>query len=228
MIPKILISITTTEGSNWRSKSKEADDLGIKELAIFVTCLDLSERQELYDSLLAHHINNIPFAHVKGDMPLEELEFLRNTFGTKVFNIHDPAQYIAPHYYGTFSSTIGIENTVLPLQEETLKKFGGICLDISHMENDRLNSPLRYEHNLLFLEYYPILVNHISAIRLETRIDEDSKEKRNDYHFLINLSEVDYVKNWKKFLAPYVALELENSLTEQLKIKAHLEDLLAH
>ncbi|HPS28525.1 MAG TPA: hypothetical protein PLX10_01680 [Candidatus Paceibacterota bacterium] len=226
MTPKILISITTTAGSDWRSKPKEADDLGIQELAIFVTCLDLSERQELYDSLLAHHVTSIPFAHVKGDMPLQELEFLRNTFGTKVFNIHDPAQYIAPYYYGTFSSTIGIENTVLPLQEETLKKFGGICLDISHMENDRLNSPMRYEHNLLLLEHYPILVNHISAIRPESRIDEDSEEKRNDYHFLKNLNEVDYVKNWKKFLAPYVALELENSLTEQIKIKAYLENLL--
>ena len=227
MTSKILFSITTTAGSDWRSKPKEAEDLGLKELGLFVTCLDLPERQELYDSLLAHHINSVPFAHVKGDMPLQELEFLRNTFGTKVFNIHDPAQYIAPYYYGTFSSTIGIENTVLPLQEETLKKFGGICLDVSHMENDRLNNQKRYDHNLPLLERYPILVNHVSAIRQETRIDEDSEEKRNDYHFLKNLNEVDYVKDWKKFLAPYVALELENSLAEQLKIKAHLENILA-
>lgn len=226
MTSKILISITTTAGSDWRSKPKEAEDLELKELGLFVTCLDLPERQELYDSLLAHHVNNIPFAHVKGDMPLKELEFLRNTFDTKVFNIHDPAQYIAPYYYGTFSSNIGIENTVLPLQEETLKKLGGICLDISHMENDRLNSPMRYEHNLPLLERYPILVNHISAIKPGPVIDETSKEKRNDCHFLKNLSEVDYVKNWKRFLAPFVALELENSLTEQIKIKAYLKNIL--
>jgi len=227
MTSKILFSITTTAGSDWRSKPKEAEDLGLKELGLFVTCLDLPERQELYDSLLAHHINNVPFAHAKGDMPLEELEFLRNTFGTKVFNIHDPAQHIAPYYYGTFSSSIGIENTILPLQEETLKKFGGICLDVSHMENDRLNNQKRYEHNLSILKAYPILVNHISAIKAEFQIDKETDERRNDYHSLDNLSEVDYVQNWKDFFAPYMALELENSLAEQLKVKTYLEKILA-
>jgi hypothetical protein len=226
MIPKILISITTTEGSNWRSKPKEADDLGIKELAMFVTCLDLSERQELYDLLLAHHINRVPFAHVKGDMPLKELEFLHNTFGTEVFNIHDPAQYIAPYYYGTFSSRIGVENTIVPLQEKTLRKFGGICLDISHMENDRINNKKRYDHNLPILKRYPVLMNHISAIKLETKTNEDVGEQRNDSHVLNNLSEVDYVKNWQNFFSPYMAIELENSLSKQLEVKSYLEKLL--
>ena len=48
---KILLGLTTTPGSDWRKKVSEIDKLGLKELALFPTCLNEQERKELYGLL---------------------------------------------------------------------------------------------------------------------------------------------------------------------------------
>jgi len=69
-------------------------------------------------------------------------------------------------------------------------------------------------------------VNHVSAVRKKVfRHPEFGLVK--SAHFLKSLSELDYLKNYPaNFFAPLIAIELENSLEEQLKIKAYLEELL--
>ena len=53
---------------------------------------------------------------------------------------------------------------------------------------------------------------------------EKPEEKRFDFHVLESFSEMDYLKNYpQEYFPEYMAIELENSLAEQLKIKEYLE-----
>ncbi|PIP23105.1 MAG: hypothetical protein COX37_00425 [Candidatus Nealsonbacteria bacterium CG23_combo_of_CG06-09_8_20_14_all_39_17] len=224
---KIIPAITTTSGSDWRGKVKEVINIGLEEVCLFPTCLEKKERQELYQLMEKTKIKKILFVHIRGDMDLEELDFLIERFGTQVFNIHSQSEYPMIYDYSKYKDILFIENTFSPLNEEELKNFGGICLDISHLENDRFFKKERFEHNVEVLEKYTIGCNHISCISEDIRIDEVEKCPRRDSHFLKNLSDLDYLKKYPlRYFSPFIALELENSLEEQLKAKDYIAEII--
>ena len=64
----ILPTITTTWGSNWRVKIKEINEIGLKEIALFPTCLPKEKRKELYRLLEDSNIESIPLVHIRSDM----------------------------------------------------------------------------------------------------------------------------------------------------------------
>ena len=219
---KILVSITTTQGSDWQGKIKEIEKLGLEEAALFPTCFERKERERLYALLLEAGIRNIPFVHIRNDMAPQELDYLIENFGAKAFNIHSNSEYPFIHDYAKHGKMIFIENVYSPLDEKEIKRFGGVCLDVSHLENDRLHEPEKYRHNLKVLEKYPIGCNHLSCFQNVPRRDENGY-LRLDSHFLEKLPEMDYLKNYpKKYFSDIVAIELENSIEEQLKVRDYL------
>lgn len=223
----ILPAITTTCGSDWRAKIKEADNLGLKEVALFPTCLDKSEREELYGLLDKSKIKKIPFVHMRNDMPPEELDFLIKKYQTEVFNTHTSDCYPFLFDLSDFSSVIYLENTIYPFKEEELKNFAGICIDLSHLENDRILQPERYKGFCDAISRSIIGCNHISAIQEKTHFNEEIKEDRVTSHFMESLLELDYLKNYpQEYFSKYMALEIENDLSTQLKAKDHIFDLL--
>ncbi|MDZ4384981.1 MAG: hypothetical protein U0944_01030, partial [Candidatus Moranbacteria bacterium] len=84
---QILLGLTTTLGSDWRMKAEEIDRLGIKELALFLTCLGSEDRRELYGLLENTSLESIPHVHLRDDMELWELDYLVEKYHTQVFNI---------------------------------------------------------------------------------------------------------------------------------------------
>ncbi len=48
---------------------------------------------------------------------------------------------------------------------------------------------------------------------------------RFDHHLYKNLSELDYLKRYQEFLPEFVALEVENTLSEQLEAKKYIEKI---
>ena len=226
----ILLSITTTKNSGWREKIKEANKLGLKEIALFPTCLNTKQREELYFLLKKSTIKNIPFVHLRSDMNLEELDFFIKNYKTEVFNIHTQAQYPLIHDYSKYKSKIYIENVFQEFDKKELKNFAGICLDLSHLENDRLLNKKRFSKNIKIIEKYslPIGCNHISAIKNLTHLDK-SGELRYDEHHFENFSEFDYLKNYPpKYFSQFIAIEVTNSLSQQLKVRDYLFDSLFH
>lgn len=229
---KILPTITTTQGSDWRERIKEVNEIGLKEIALFPTNIRKKEREELYKLLEKSCVKNIPFVHLRSDMELEELNYLVETYGAKVFNTHTAREY--PFIYETWAKyrkMIYIENVYFPLDQEELKKFAGICLDFSHLENDRLMHPETFKHNIQILERFPIGCNHIGAIKKEIWIDPgdgyNKNKTRHDFHQLGDLRELDYLKNYPlKYFSSYITIELENSIEEQLKIKDYIRSIL--
>lgn len=231
---QLLVSITTTRRSDWRAKIKEIDRLSIKKAALFLTCLKVGEKQQLYKLLEATGLKEVPFVHIRSDMPPEELAYLAKKWKTKAFNTHTLREYPLQYDLSKFSRKIFIENVFLGLSEQELKGFAGICLDFTHLENDRLNKLPRYEQTIALLEKYPIGCNHISAIQKNPfRFIEQTKyglrdEFRYDKHSFSRLSDFDYLKSYPAYyFSPYCALELENPLSDQLKAVDYIYQLLS-
>jgi len=223
----ILPSITTTKGSDWRAKIKEADELGLIEVALFPTCLDKIGREELYGLLAKSKIKRIPFVHLRNDMSPEEVDLLIKEYGTEVFNTHSltthPFLFDLSAYYGK----IYLENVRHIFERSELDQFAGICIDFSHLENDRLMQPERFENFKRLISSSAIGCNHINAIQKEVHFNEEVEEDRRDCHFLRDFSELDYLKNYPSgYFSDFIALEMENDLSVQLEAKRYIINLL--
>jgi hypothetical protein len=219
---KIYPTIVTTPLSNWQEKFDEADSLGLTELCIFPTALELSDRKILYEKLEKSKIKSIPFAHVREeDIEDWELELFIKKYNTKVFNIHPTENLAYQNKFLKFRDIIYVENLHGKLSEDVVKKFAGVCVDFSHLQDAKNFNPIVYKHNLDIVSRYPIGCAHSSAIY--KRIDNYEKMDHHACHMLDKIPEIDYViKYIKLFNPPILALELENSLIEQIKIRDHI------
>lgn len=228
---KILSTITTTPGSDWRNKIKEINELKIDEIALFPTAIDKKDRHELYKLLKESIVTKIPFVHLRSDMDISEIDYFVKNYETKVFNTHTVTEYPINREWLKYREIIFIENVHYPLNEEEIQTFKGMCLDFSHLENDRIMNKNKFEHNIKMFEKYRIGCGHISAIKKETWFSisdkYDENKNRHDFHKLDNLSELDYLKNYpRRYFAPYIAIELENSTKEQLEVRDYIENII--
>ncbi len=222
---RIFPTITTIH-SDWEKKIQETRQKTIKEVAFFFTALTKKERERAYFLIQESPIERIPFAHIRSDMSTKELDFLREKYGTEVFNTHGTYQYPLHYDYSSYAKSIFIENGNNSLSEKDLKEFGGICLDFSHIENKRLKNDNSYEKELKLLEEYPVGCNHISAIK-ENIFKDPTGEWRYDSHYFEYFSEFDYLKKYPlRFFSKYIALELTNELSEQLKAIEYIKGVI--
>lgn len=195
--------------------------MGIEEIAVFPTVLDKEDRKKLYDIIRNTKIKRIPLVHLRDDMDVKELDFFVKEYDTQVFNTHSEREYpINKEWVLKYKEFICIENThEYPLDSEEVKKYGGICLDFAHLENERILSPERYEKNVEVLNRFPIKCNHISAIKKDfSFVDSKKRTLQYDSHHLESLTELDYLRNYPvRYFSDFCAMELENSLEEQMK-----------
>lgn len=221
---KVLLGLTTTPGSDWRGKIKEIDKFGIKEIALFPTCLRINARKLLYELLEKSGLEEIPHVHLRSqDMEKWELELFEKKYKTQLFNIHqdeidDPI--LKPYLHKVY-----VENQFKYLQEDTVKKCAGICLDLSHIEEGRIWKKSSLDPVNELLDSYPVGCCHISAVKF-SKLDIINKYMGVSRHMLHNLREVDYVAKYKQYLPQYISIELENSFEEQLGIKERLEKII--
>lgn len=232
--PTILLGLTTTPGSNWREKVKEIDELGIKEIALFPTFLKQTERDELYHLLENSKIESIPHVHLREeDMKKDEIDYLTTRFNTKLFNLH--ANKIASTLIGTlpeYKETIFFENQDLTSLKEikaSVEKAGGLCIDYSHWQNRILRKEEDYDPLMQHLIKNNVIgCCHISVIYKEPKEIDWSNETEPHYsgHYMYELSDLDYMKNYLQYLPDIISLELENSFKEQLKAKKYIEEMI--
>lgn len=234
MARKVLVSITTTttkrerNGQSLAADVAEAKRLGLKELAFFPTCLAASERQEAYTLLGQIPDLQIPFVHARNDMSVQEFHLLQTKFGTKRFNLHSPRYHLFPQSHDSLKGVIAIENAGPELQPQDVQGFAGLCLDLSHLETDRRLQRENYEQVLSLVKTYGVKANHISASGDEAYLSsyDPFGQLHYDKHWMDKLSEIDYIKNYpEECFGEFVAIELENPLAEQLKIKERIEQL---
>lgn len=224
---KILPAITTI--FDWRGKLKELKELNLKEVALFLTCVNHKERREIYEFLKKTKINKVPFVHTRTDMLADEIEYLIKNYHTQAFNIHSKREY---QYFADcekYKKMIYIENTYEPFDEKEIQEFAGICLDFAHLESDRLFRHDIYKHNIELIERYGCGCNHISPSNNSFSLDKEVEKYPRDrhHHTLKKLSELDYLKRYPaKYFGELAALEMENPLKEQLNAKEYIQALL--
>lgn len=222
---KIIPSITTTRKDH-KLKLEEAGKLRLEEVCFYATGLLGEERKDFYKLLEASNIKKIPFVHLRSDMEIWELNFLTEKFGTEVFNCHSPKEYPLQYDLSKYKNRIYVENTVPVLTSEDIKDYAGVCLDMAHLENDRILRKDIYEQNLEVIKSHKIGCCHISGIGKKKLYDPILKIEYYDLHFISNYSELNYLSDYKEYLPEIVSLELENSLEEQLKARDYIGRIL--
>jgi hypothetical protein len=228
---KVLLGLTTTYKSDWRSKIAEIKKFEIKELALFPTCLGIEERQEFYRLLEETPVMSIPHVHIRNDMEQWEMEMLTEKYSTQVFNTHPEETRPLIHDLSRFKERIYVENVEKHLEEKDLFGFAGICLDFSHWESFNLAKGEGYvpKNDPMFrlIEKYPVGCSHISAIKSLPSEEEGIHDRhRFSYHMLESIKDLGYIRKYLKYIPEYASIELENSFEEQLEIKKYLEELI--
>ncbi|NTW13928.1 MAG: hypothetical protein HGA31_02760 [Candidatus Moranbacteria bacterium] len=222
---KILLGLTTTPGSDWREKVEEMKRFGIREVALFPTYLVKKDREELYGLLEDIEGLNIPHVHLREeDMAAEELAYLDDRYHPVAFNVHVSA-------HGTnglvgYRDRIYVENQSDPFPAGIFDEYAGLCLDTQHLKYARFRSPKVYREVKGFLaENVTVGCCHISpfpALRNYFRRRRLGVES----HYMIDIREYDYVKEYVGYLPEYVSIEAENSFEEQIAIKEYLEKII--
>jgi hypothetical protein len=223
-------SITTTT-HNYLTQIEEAEKLGIKEICLFLTCLNLSKRQEFYPLLKKCSFKRFPLIHLRHDLKPWELDFLVNKLPTDVFNIHPLTEYPFPKYFQKFKDKIYIENAYgnpknVLRTKDFVGNYAGVCIDFTHLEDNRLNVKEAYQKNLQDIDNSKIGCAHVGPINKKPSYNATYDVWEQESHKFSDLSEFDYLKNYpKKYFPEIMALEVENSLEEQLKAINYLQQI---
>ena len=232
----VVPSITThgRSGSDWRSKLLEVEHLGLNQIGLFVTGLNPQERQLCFHELVKLRNRfefSIPFVHAVASMKEVEFRFLRDCFGTKKFNLHPVKEYpLEFKLSDSIREHILIENAsaCVALNDVDVEAFGGICIDISHLEDMRINHPAEYEKTLSLLSKYPVNANHVSAVAKNVVANSGCCLHRS-IHIANADEDFEYLKSHPaQVFSNIAALELENSIHEQvqyLSAVSHLFDM---
>ena len=222
MTPNILVSITGSTEKQWQDKLKEVKKFNLQEIALFLELYHKQEKQKIYDALLKSKIKSIPLVHIRHDMKKDELEFLQKHFKTKYFTCHEEnfAHHDVEHWKGFYKNIyleMNFDNVVS--KKVRVEKIGGFCIDLAHFKvaMEKLNKDFEYVFDHKDKKLF--LCNHLNGW---------DPEKNIDMHSIHNLKDFDYLKTLPKFVVgDTVALEMFNSIKEQLKFKKYLSQILS-
>lgn len=228
----ILLGLTTTPRSDWKEKTREIDRFNTEQIALFPTFLEINERKILYNLLEKTGLKKIPHVHLRDDMEEWELDLFYNKYQSRLFNIHYNQSCIDFMLKSKYRELIFLENLSVLNQMyfDNILKCGGICLDVTHCNGAVYLKTPSYNFVEKLLTENKIGCCHISAESYKPYCyinpENNKKTMIMDDHWLADLSQLNYVKKYVKYLPKYVSIELENSFEEQLKIKEYLEKII--
>jgi hypothetical protein len=217
---RILVSITGTKDRHWQNKIKEINKFNIERVALFLERFNEKQIQEIYEALLSSKIKEIPLVHIKDETKKEELDFLSKRFNSNYFTIHESGfDYLKNWecFYQNLYLELDTNNFISQLVE--VDKIGGFCIDLSHF---------KVQLNKWSKEFDYILERRKSAHYFDcNHLNGYDPQNNDDLHTIRNLKDFDYLKTLPKFLyGDVVALEVENSISEQLEFKKYLSEFL--
>lgn len=218
----ILVSITGREEKEWQDKLKEIEDFKIRKIALFLEIFEKDQREKIYEALKESHIKSIPLVHIRHDMERSELEFLKKHYKTKYFTCHeenfvrdDTKQWKG--FYKNIYLEMNFDNIVS--KKVKVEKIGGFCIDLSHFKValEKLTKDFEYVFERKDIHQY-FKCNHINGWNSETN---------KDMHTILDVKNFDYLKTLPPFVfGETIALEVFNSIKEQLEFKKYLAGLL--
>jgi len=218
---RILLGLTNGKSADCKieKKLKDLDKLKIKKAALFLEELDQSERKRIYLALSNSSLKEIPLCHAKNDMEVEEFVFLEKKFKTSYFTIHENSFAFIDKWPG-FEKKLYLEmntdNYISP--KVKIENVGGFCVDLSHFKVVLTSWAKEFDYTFMRKNKSKFGCNHLNGY----------DEKRNtDMHTAKSFRDFDYLKTLPKFIfSKVIALEIYNSIGEQIKFKKYLAELL--
>lgn len=217
---RILVSITGYKEKDWKSKLEEIEKHKITRIALFLEMFRKQQRSKIYSALLTSNIKEIPLVHIRNDMTKQELEFISKNFKTECFNIHENSFKHLEQWNGFYKKLfleMNYDNHIP--KKVNLNKIGGFCIDLSHFKAAEKKQSKDFEYiTKRKKEKKYFKCNHLNGY---------SYKKNIDLHTIKSLKDFSYLKTLPKFLfGKYIALEVNNSIAEQLKFKKYVMKLL--
>lgn len=217
---RVLVGITGCQEKDWRNKLREIEKLEISKVSLFLERFSKKQRKKLYQALLELKIKQTPLVHIRHDMEKEELEFLSENFQALYFTIHEDDFKVLEKWKGFYKHLfleMNFDNFVQRAVD--ISRIGGFCIDLAHFKvgATKYSQEFKYVLKRRNVSRY-FACNHLSGY---------CPEKNTDLHTVKSLKDFDYLRTLPKFLFSNVlAIEVDNSITEQLKFKKYLSKLL--
>jgi hypothetical protein len=217
---EILLSITGGENKDWQSKLEEINELGLDRVAVFLSRFDKKERDNFYRFLLKSSIKEIPFVHLKEDVTKEEIAFFVEHFKTRYFNIHEEHFKLLDNWQGYWDKLYLEMNYDSRITKDVeVKRIGGFCIDLAHFKAALARGAEEAYYIFLQKNKIKFTCNHLSGY---------SPERREDIHLITDLKEFSYLSSLPKYVfGQVIALEVDNSIKEQMGFKECLNQLLS-
>lgn len=216
---KIYLGITGIKNTDWQSKLKEINRLGVKEAAVFLECFQKQQRHNLYRMLLRSSIKSVPLVHLKDDSKKDEIQFFIDNFGTRHFNIHEHSFNALNQWKGYWDKLyLEMDYNDKIAKNVKVKKIGGFCVDLAHFKSAIARGSEEAYYIFLRKNKIKFSCNHLSGY---------SPEKNCDLHTIKSLKDFDYLTTLPEWIfGEIVALEVFHSIEEQIKFKAYIEQCL--
>lgn len=216
---KIYPSITGFINADWQGQLKEINELKLTEVAVFLSAFDKKERDHLYKFLLKSSIKRVPLVHLRDDTDASDIKFFIKNFKTEHFNIHEQFFGILNQWKGYWKK-IYLElnyNDEIPKSVD-VEKIGGFCIDLSHLKTAIARGTKEAFYISKNKDKIRFSCNHLNGY------DEKTKE---DKHTITDLRDFDYLKTLPKYVfGEIIALEVYNSIKEQLEFKKYISKIL--
>jgi len=216
---KILLSITGEKSFDWDSKLKEINSRKIEKAAVFLERFDKKERDNFYRLLLKSTIKSVPFVHLRDDVAKEEMKFFIDKFGTQYFNIHEEHFQLLDQWQGYWDKLyLEMDYDSKIAKDVKVRRIGGFCVDLSHFKAALNRGAKEAYYIFLRKNKIEIACNHLSGYVPETM---------KDLHVVNDLSSFDYLTTLPKYVfGKVIALEVDNSIEEQIKFREYISRLL--
>ena len=216
---KIFLSITGEKNIDWQSKLNEINRLKINKVAVFLERFDRKERDNFYRLLLKSSIKKIPFVHLRDDVTKEEIQFFINKFKTDYFNIHEEHFRCLDKWKGFWNKLYLEMNYDSKISKDVkVRKIGGFCIDLAHFKSTIARGTKEAHYIYLRKNKIKFTCNHLGGY---------SAEKMHDLHIIKKLKDFDYLTTLPKYIfGKIIALEVDNSIKEQIAFKKHVSKLL--
>jgi hypothetical protein len=215
---EILVGITGKNIQELKEKIIEIEKFKIKKISLFLTFLNPIEKNKIYELLLSSNIKEIPLVHLRNDMNRNEINFFIEKFNTKCFTIHESSfKYLKK--WKDFEKKLFIEfNYDNKISKKVdVDKIGGFCIDLSHFKASKERQTKEYLY----------ILKHKNKLFFGNHLNGYNPKIKCDMHFVNSIKNFDYLRTLPKFIfGKYIALEMFNQISEQLKYKEYLEKFL--
>lgn len=215
----ILLSITGEKNLDWQSKLKEINQLKISRAAIFLEHFDKKERDNFYRFLLKSSIKTVPLVHLRADVSKKEIKFFIDKFKTHYFNIHEEHFRLLDQWKGFWDKLYLEMNYDSEIAKDVkVRRIGGFCVDLSHFKSAIAQGTEEACYIFTRKNKIKFTCNHLNGY---------SPSKMEDRHTITSLNDFDYLTTLPKYVfGKVIALEVENSIKEQIKFREHISKLL--